>query len=47
MEQATGLQARPKTHEQSGSTTIADLLPRAAEKFGPKPAVMFKDDDGN
>ena len=47
MEQATGLQARPEAHEQSGSKTIADLLPRAAEKFGPKPAVMFKDEGGN
>ena len=47
MEQATGLQARPEAHEQSGSKTIADLLPRAAEKFGSKPAVMFKEDDGS
>jgi len=47
MEQATGLEARPEAAEQSGSTTIADLLPSAAERFGPRPAVMFKDDHGN
>ncbi len=47
MEQATGLEARPEAAEQSGSTTIADLLPNAGERFGPRPAVMFKDDHGN
>ena len=43
MEQATGLQARPEVAAESDSKTIADLLPIAAEKFGPRPAVMFKD----
>ena len=47
MEQATGLQARPEVAAESDSKTIADLLPIAAEKFGPRPAVMFKDEDGN
>jgi long-chain acyl-CoA synthetase len=47
MEQATGLQARPQVAAESDSKTIADLLPIAAEKFGPRPAVMFKDEDGN
>jgi long-chain acyl-CoA synthetase len=32
--------------EGVGSTTIADLLPRAAAKYGSARAVMFKDDDG-
>jgi long-chain acyl-CoA synthetase len=47
MEQATGLQARPEAAAESDSKTIADLLPIAAEQFGPRPAVMFKDEDGN
>jgi long-chain acyl-CoA synthetase len=47
MEQATGLQARPEVAAESDSKTIADLLPIAVEKFGPRPAVMFKDEDGN
>jgi long-chain acyl-CoA synthetase len=49
MEQAAGprLETRPGSSAEAGSTTIADLLPNAAERFGPKPAVMFKDDDGN
>jgi long-chain acyl-CoA synthetase len=47
MEQATGLEARPEAAAESDSKTIADLLPIAAEKFGPRSAVMFKDDDGN
>ncbi len=47
MEQATGLRARPEAAAESDSKTIADLLPIAAEKFGPRPAVMFKDEDGN
>ena len=29
-------------HESTGSRTIADLLPRAAEQFGERPAVRFK-----
>ena len=47
MEQATGLEARPEAAAESDSKTIADLLPIAAEQFGPRPAVMFKDEDGN
>jgi long-chain acyl-CoA synthetase len=47
MEQATGLQARPEAAAESDSKTIADLLPIAAEQFGPRPAVMFKDEEGN
>jgi long-chain acyl-CoA synthetase len=47
MEQATGLEARPEAAAESDSKTIADLLPIAAEKFGPRSAVMFKDEDGN
>ena len=44
MESATAAQAA--THEGTGSSTIADLLPMAAEQFGKRPAVMFKDDSG-
>jgi long-chain acyl-CoA synthetase len=47
MEQAIGLEARPEAAAESDSKTIADLLPIAAEKFGPRAAVMFKDEDGN
>ena len=47
MEQATGLETRPEAAAESDSKTIADLLPLAAEQFGPRPAVMFKDEDGN
>jgi long-chain acyl-CoA synthetase len=32
--------------EGVGSTTIADLLPRAVAKYGSRRAVMFMDDDG-
>ena len=32
--------------EGVGSTTIADLLPRAVAKYGSQRAVMFKDDSG-
>jgi long-chain acyl-CoA synthetase len=49
MEQAAA--PRPETtptpSTESGSSTIADLLPNAVAKFGPRAAVMFKDDDGN
>ncbi|MDP9276818.1 MAG: AMP-binding protein, partial [Actinomycetota bacterium] len=47
MEQATGLEARPEAAAESDSKTIADLLPIAVEQFGPRPALMFKDEDGN
>jgi long-chain acyl-CoA synthetase len=30
----------------AGSRTIADLLPLAVERHGPKPAIRFKDDSG-
>jgi long-chain acyl-CoA synthetase len=43
METAT-VESRPATG--AGSTTIADLLPAAADKYGSKPAVMCKDDSG-
>jgi long-chain acyl-CoA synthetase len=49
MEQAVG--SRPETQapatEETGSKTIADLLPKAVEKFATRPAVMFKDEHGN
>jgi long-chain acyl-CoA synthetase len=38
------VESRPATG--AGSTTIADLLPAAVEKYGSGPAVMYKDDAG-
>jgi long-chain acyl-CoA synthetase len=43
METAT-VESRPVIG--AGSTTIADLLPAAAEKYGSSPAVMYRDDSG-
>jgi long-chain acyl-CoA synthetase len=43
METAT-VESRPVSG--AGSTTIADLLPAAAEKYGSAPAVMYRDDSG-
>jgi long-chain acyl-CoA synthetase len=49
MEQAAGprLETRLASDAETGSKTVADLLPNAVVRFGPRPAVMFKDDDGN
>ncbi len=44
MESATA--ERPATEAATGSGTLADLLPAAARKHGPKRAVLYKDDDG-
>jgi long-chain acyl-CoA synthetase len=44
METAT-VETRPVTG--AGSATIADLLPAAAEKYGSRPAVMYRDDSGD
>jgi long-chain acyl-CoA synthetase len=48
MEQAVGpgVGTKPKAAD-TGSKTIADLLPTAIARFGPSPAVMFKDEDGS
>ena len=35
--------AQPSTVESTGSKTIADLLPKAAEKYADKVAVKYKD----
>src|SRR5215210_908312 len=43
METAT-VESRPAIG--AGSTTIADLLPAAAEKCGSRPAVMYREDSG-
>ena len=43
MEAATAAVGGDKT---TGSTTLADLLPRSVEKYGAAPAVMFKDGSG-
>src|SRR5215216_5741623 len=42
METATATSREAAT----ASTTIADLLPRAVERFGPEPAVRYKDESG-
>ncbi len=44
MEAATATDAA--SPESSGSATVADLLPAAVERFGPRPAIMFKDPSG-
>jgi long-chain acyl-CoA synthetase len=41
----TATVAAPTT--RTDSKTIADLLPRAVDKYGPRKAVMFKDDGGH
>jgi long-chain acyl-CoA synthetase len=46
MEQATAPQQTEAT-ASTGSETIADLLPRAAEKHGDGAAVMYKDEGGS
>ena len=43
METATVTPREPATR----STTIADLLPRAVERFGPDPAIRFKGPSGD
>ena len=44
MESATA--EKPATEAATGSTTLAGLFPAAAEKHGPKKAVLYKDDSG-
>ena len=43
METATVTPREPATR----STTIADLLPRAVDRFGPDPAIRFKGPSGD
>jgi long-chain acyl-CoA synthetase len=38
---------RPAMEAATGSKTIADLLPMAAQKHGPRRAILYKDDSGN
>ncbi len=48
MEQAVQPAAEAaSSSSEGGSSTIADLLPNAIERFGSKKAVMFKDESGN
>jgi long-chain acyl-CoA synthetase len=49
MEQAVrpSVETTRDTSPQSGSRTIADLLPNAVARFGPNKAVMFKDEQGS
>jgi long-chain acyl-CoA synthetase len=42
----TAAPASAAAGEGVGSTTVADLLPRAVAKYGSAPAVMFKDEGG-
>ena len=44
MEPATA--EKPATEAATGSATLADLLPAAVRKHGPKRAVIYKSDDG-
>jgi long-chain acyl-CoA synthetase len=46
METATVERTREATEAATGSATIADLLPLAARKHGPKSAVMYADESG-
>jgi long-chain acyl-CoA synthetase len=46
METATVETLREATEAATGSETIADLLPRAAEKHGAKTAVLYKEESG-
>jgi long-chain acyl-CoA synthetase len=46
METATVERTTEATEAATGSTTIADLLPLAVEKHGPKRAVMYADESG-
>jgi long-chain acyl-CoA synthetase len=47
MEQAVGPRLEAEQAQGTGSKTIADLLPNAVAQFGPRAAVMFKDERGN
>jgi long-chain acyl-CoA synthetase len=46
METATVERTREATEAATGSATIADLLPLAARKHGPKSAVLYADESG-
>ena len=46
MEQVAAPRAETAPARESGSRTIADLLPIAVGRFGPRSAVMFKDESG-
>ena len=47
MEQATAAAAgRSDPERGTGSKTIADLLPLAAQRYGDSPAVMYKEENG-
>jgi long-chain acyl-CoA synthetase len=43
MQQLTAPAAKAAPSAGTGSATIADLLPRSADRYGDAPAVMFKD----
>ena len=47
MQAATATESRPGTEQGTGSSTIADLLPLAAQKYGTKNAIKFKDESGS
>jgi long-chain acyl-CoA synthetase len=47
MEQATAPSATASSAADTGSETIADLLPLAAARYGDNPAVMYKEESGD
>ena len=47
MQAATATEAQPGTEQGTGSSTIADLLPLAAQQYGARDAIKFKDDSGS
>ena len=44
MQAATATEAQPSTEQGTGSSTIADLLPLAAQQYGATDAIKFKDE---
>ena len=46
MQAATATEAPTGTDQGTGSSTIADLLPLAAQQYGAKDAIKFKDEGG-
>src|SRR5688500_20205360 len=47
MQAATATEAPSGTGQGTGSSTIADLLPLAAQQYGAKDAIRFKDEGGS
>jgi long-chain acyl-CoA synthetase len=47
MEQATAPEPATAPAKGTGSKTVADLLARAADRYGDRPAIKFKDESGD